>query len=86
MVNHHCSSLSQQMKCDPAGRCLGVQEWQGHPDVLYANYLVKVGQKVTSVEHGMPTWVAELMVRKSTVQESIDFITAIEAGLQVPIT
>ncbi len=68
-----------------ANDCVRLQEWQGHPDVLYANYLVKVGQKVTSVEHGMPTWVAELMVRKPTVQESIDFITAIEAGLQVPI-
>lgn len=62
-----------------------VQEWQGHPDVLYANPLVKVGQKVTSVEHGMPTWVAELMVRKPTVQEAIDFVTKIEKSLVIPI-
>ena len=46
---------------------------------------MKVGQKVTSVEHGMPTWLAELMVKKPTVQEAIDFVTQIEQSLDIPI-
>ena len=62
-----------------------MQEWQSHPDVLYANSLVTVGQKVTSVQDGMPTWVAELMVRRPTVQDAIEFITHIEASLEIPI-
>ena len=62
-----------------------LQEWQNHPDVLYARPLVQQGQKVTSVTDGMPTWVCELMVVKPTVEEAIDFVKAIESRLDIPI-
>lgn len=62
-----------------------LQEWQNHPDVLYARPLVKKGQKVTSVRDGMPTWVCELMVVKPTVDEAITFVKAINAALEIPI-
>ena len=62
-----------------------VQEWQEHPDVLYATPLAAAGQKVIGPEDGMPTWVCEFMVVKPTVQEAIEFVTAVEKGLQVPI-
>ena len=62
-----------------------VQEWQEHPDVLYATPLIAAGQGVVGPEDGMPTWVCELMVIRPTVEEAIEFMTAIEKGLQVPI-
>ena len=63
-----------------------MQEWAQHPDVLYAHALVQAGQRVTGPEDGMPTWVAEMMVSKPTVQEAIDFITSIEQSVKVPIS
>ena len=62
-----------------------MQEWQEHPDVLYATPLAMPGQKVVGPQDGMPTWVCELMVVKPTVEEAIEFVTAIEKSLQVPI-
>ena len=65
-------------------RC-SMQEWQEHPDVLYATPLAMPGQKVVGPQDGMPTWVCEFMVVKPTVEEAIEFVTAVEKGLQVPI-
>ena len=62
-----------------------LQEWEDDPDVLYARPLVAVGEKVTCVEDGMPTWVAELMVTKPTVEEAIEFVQTIEQSTEVPI-
>ena len=62
-----------------------LQDWQNHPDVLYARALVQKGQKVTSVTDGMPTWVCELMVVKPTIEEAITFVKAIDAALDIPI-
>ena len=62
-----------------------LQEWENHPDVLYVRPLVNKGQKVTAVTDGMPTWVAELMVKKPSVEEAITFVTAIEQGLVIPV-
>ncbi len=65
--------------------CLMLQDWQSHPDVLYARALVQKGQKVTCVTDGMPTWVCELMVVKSSVEEAITFVKAIDQALDIPI-
>jgi len=61
------------------------QEWENDPDVLYVRPLVAEGQKVTAVTDGMPTWVAEVMVKKPTIEEAIEFVTAIEQALVIPI-
>jgi len=53
--------------------------------VLYVRPLVAEGQKVTAVTDGMPTWVAEVMVKKPTIEEAIEFVTAIEQALVIPI-
>ena len=53
--------------------------------MLYVRPLVNKGQKVTAVTDGMPTWVAELMVKKPSVEEAITFVTAIEQGLVIPV-
>jgi len=55
-----------------------MDKWAEHPDVLYARALVAPGDRVTCVDDGMPTWVAELMVAKPTVEEAIEFVQAIE--------
>ncbi|GBF94433.1 hypothetical protein Rsub_07247 [Raphidocelis subcapitata] len=62
-----------------------LDRWQNHPDVLYARPLVPAGSKVVCVEDGLPTWVCELMVVKPTVQEAIDFVKAIEEGMDIVI-
>ena len=64
---------------------MSAQEWQEHPDVLYATPLAMPGQKVVGPQDGMPTWVCEFMVVKPTVEEAIEFVTAVEKSLQVPI-
>ena len=56
-----------------------------HPDVLYARPLVAAGDRVTCVDDGMPTWVAELMVAKPTVEAAIEFVQQIEASVVVPV-
>eukprot|EP00891_Asterochloris_glomerata_P006828 jgi/Astpho2/6828/Aster-06504 len=62
-----------------------LKEWETHPDVLYARPLVQAGQRCTAVTDGMPTWVAELMVTKPTVEEAIEFVKSIEQSLEIPI-
>ena len=62
-----------------------LHKYESHPDVLYARPLVAVGEKVTAVEDGMPTWVSELMVEKPTVEEAIDFVQQIERETVVPV-
>lgn len=62
-----------------------LDKWVNHPDVLYARALVEAGSKVVCVADGLPTWVCELMVVKPTVQEAIDFVTSIDASLDIPI-
>lgn len=59
------------------------QEWQKHPDVLYAHYLVQAGGKVTGGGDGMPTWVCELMVTKPDIDDAIDFVTKLVDNLEV---
>jgi len=61
------------------------KKWENHPDVLYCRPIVGKGEKVTAVTDGMPTWVAEMMVKKPSVQEAIDFVKEIEEGLQIQI-
>jgi hypothetical protein len=46
---------------------------------------LQAGSKVVCVADGLPTWVCELMVVKPTVQEAIDFVTSIDASLDIPI-
>lgn len=46
--------------------------------VLYAKSIVKAGGAVVSVADGLPTWVAEVMVERSPVEEAIKWIQEIE--------
>ena len=47
---------------------LPAQKWVGHPDVVYCRPLAEVGARVRCPQDGFPTWIAEVMVRKPTVQ------------------
>ena len=62
-----------------------LQPWTSHGSVIYSRPLVKAGQKVTCVEDGMPTWLAELMVQAPTVQQAISFVKRIEESLDIVI-
>ena len=62
-----------------------LDEWQGHPDVLYARPLVKAGHKCICVKDGLPTWICELMATKPKVKDAIEFVKSIADGLKVPI-
>lgn len=61
------------------------QEWELHDDVLYARPLVNNGDRVTGVDEGMPTWVAEIMVNGKTVEEAIKLVNEICERIQLPI-
>lgn len=62
-----------------------LSQWQDHPDVLYAKPLVKAGEHCVCVHDGLPTWVCEIMVKKPTVQEAVEFIKDVEKSLDIPI-
>lgn len=47
------------------------QEWENHPDVLYAHPLVEAGKKVVGGGDGLPTWVCEFMVRACVCAPSV---------------
>ena len=45
----------------------------------------KYHMQVTAASDGMPTWVCEMMVTKDSVEEAIEYITDLEARIEVPI-
>ena len=61
-------------------RCT-VQEWARQEDVVYARPLVRAGERVTSVEGGLPTWVAEVMVTKPHLDAALDFVRRVETEI-----
>jgi carnosine synthase len=62
-------------------------KYQDDPDVLYARPLVQPNSKVVCVEDGLPTWVCEMMVKKKSVDEAIDYVKKMEEEIQkvIPI-
>ncbi|PSC71326.1 ATP-grasp domain containing 1 [Micractinium conductrix] len=54
-----------------------LEKWVDHPDVVYCRPLAEVGARLRSPQDGFPTWIAEVMVRKPTVQEAITFVKSI---------
>ena len=44
------------------GCCVRAQKFQDDPQVVYCRALAAKGSKVTSVEDGLPTWVAEVRI------------------------
>eukprot|EP01025_Chloroclados_australasicus_P044037 TRINITY_DN4742_c0_g2_i2.p1 TRINITY_DN4742_c0_g2~~TRINITY_DN4742_c0_g2_i2.p1 ORF type:complete len:618 (-),score=74.57 TRINITY_DN4742_c0_g2_i2:416-2269(-) len=62
-----------------------LEEYKDAEGVIYARPLAGAGQNVVSVEDGLPTWVAELMVYKPSVQDAINYVTKIVQEIDVPI-
>lgn len=54
-----------------------LEKWVDHPDVVYCRPLSAVGARLRCPEDGFPTWIAEVMVRKPTVEEAIEFVKSI---------
>lgn len=59
-----------------------VNKYQSMDGVLYARPLAEAGSKVTGALDGLPTWICELMVTKSTVDEAIEFVKGVEEEIQ----
>lgn len=53
----------------------GIEDMDG---VLYARSLVPAGGACVCVEDGLPTWVAELMVERSPVEDAVEYIKELE--------
>ena len=49
--------------------------------MLYARPLVKPGAKCVCKEDGLPTWLGEMMVAMSPVEEAIQWIKKVEEDL-----
>lgn len=47
--------------------------------------MVQAGEKVVSVEDGLPTWVAELACNKGSTEEAIAFINQVLDSVKIPI-
>lgn len=58
-----------------------VQEWASQKDVVYARPLASAGSRVTSVQDGLPTWVAEIMVVRPTMQAALEFVRKVETEI-----
>jgi hypothetical protein len=58
-----------------------VEQAAEYDGMLYARSLVPVGGKCVCVEDGLPTWIGEMMVAKSPVEEAIEFIRQVEQEL-----
>ncbi|CAL5224156.1 g6793 [Coccomyxa viridis] len=59
-----------------------VDKFQGDPKIVYCRALQEKGAHVTSVEDGLPTWVAEVMVWDANVNKAISHVLEIEKDLQ----
>lgn len=44
---------------------------------MYCRPLADVGAKMTCAQDGFPTWIAEVMVRKATPQEAVEFVQSV---------
>lgn len=53
----------------------GIDEMEG---VLYARALVPAGGACVSVDDGLPTWVADMMVQRSPVADAVAYIKELE--------
>lgn len=54
-----------------------IEKWASHPDVVYCRPLANVGAKLIGPGDGFPSWIAEVMVRKGTPQEAVEFVQAV---------
>jgi len=54
-------------------------------DVLYARALAASKSKVVCASDGLPTWICELMVTKSSVDEAIEYVKKVEEEIQKAI-
>lgn len=64
-----------------------LEKYQDKKDILYARALCEPGTKVVCAQDGLPSWVCELMVTRSTVDEAIEYVKSIEREIQgkIPI-
>lgn len=56
-------------------------EASGLEGMLYARPLVKPGGKCVCADDGLPTWIGEMMVAMSPVEEAITWIRKVEEDL-----
>jgi len=55
------------------------------PGVVYAKPLVQEGDLITGPEHGMPTWIADIMVEGEDPNATLDYVLDLSNKLDVPI-
>lgn len=96
--SHGCCAIAWQTRCrrqhilfkphspPVCSNLPPLQHWRSHPDVIYANVLVKRGQKVVCVEDGLPSWVAEMMVTCTSIERAIELVKEMEADAQERMT
>jgi carnosine synthase len=62
-----------------------LDDLRGQDDVVWAKPMVKVGDKVVGPADGLPTWLVDLMVTKTTAKEAYDRVMDLEATKRVVI-
>jgi len=62
-----------------------IQDLASKDGVVWARPLVHAGDKVVGPAEGLPTWVCDLCVTRSTAKEALDYLLKIEKELPVQI-
>jgi len=55
------------------------------PDVVDVEGLAKPGEKVIGMQDGMPTWIADIIVEKSTAAEALEYVQKVAEEMDQPI-
>lgn len=58
-----------------------MQAWARQDDIVYCRPLVKAGDRVVSVQDGLPTWVCEVMSTKPTLAAALEHVRLVEAEI-----
>ena len=62
-----------------------LHEVRGMPGVVYAKLLVGAGETVVCSDHGMPTWLGQLMCDGATPEEAMALVKKYESLVDPPI-
>jgi len=62
-----------------------LQHLASHPNVIHCKPKVKVGQRVTGADKGVPDWLGEIMVQGTTVAEASQVMDELLSRIEFPI-
>jgi len=84
-VKHLAYSLVQTSRTGKLRSTASLEAIRNRPDVISMDVLVKGGEHVVGPDTGLPTWVAMLVVGKSSSEEALAYIKALEDTMDLTV-